>query len=66
MTVATLSNQKTMVRLRYCLQRRNVNDEKYIKKKKKKITIPYQWRFNNVKEQGFNSDILIIDSKTTE
>ena len=32
----------------------------------KKITIPYQWRPNNVKEEGFNSDILIIGRKTTE
>ena len=32
----------------------------------KKFTIPYQWRLNNVKEEGFNSDILIIDNKTTK
>jgi len=34
--------------------------------KKKTFTIPYQWRLNNVKEEGFNSDILIIGSETTK
>lgn len=51
------------VRLSYYLQRRTANDEKYIKKT---FTTPYQGRLNNVKEEGFNSDILIIDNKTTE
>jgi len=63
MTLATLSNQKMTVRFSYYLQRRTINDEKYIKKT---FTIPYQWRLNNAKKDGFGSDILIIDSKTTE
>ena len=38
-----------------------------MKNKLKKIfTIPYQWRLNNANEDGFDSDILIIDNKTTE
>ena len=41
-------------------------DCKWWKIHKKTFTIPCQWRPNNVKEEGFNSDILIIDSKTTE
>jgi len=31
-----------------------------------KFTIPHQWRLDNAKEEGFNSDVLIIDNKTTE
>ena len=50
------------VRLSYCLQKRIVNDEKYVKT----FTIPYQWRPNNAKEESFDSDILITDNKTTE
>ena len=32
----------------------------------KTFTIPYEWRLNNVKEEGFNNDILIIGYKTIE
>ena len=31
----------------------------------KKFTNLYQWRLNNVKEEGFDNDILIISRKTT-
>ena len=48
-----------IVRLSYYFQRRTVNDEKYIKKHS-------QFLMNNVKEDGFDNDILIIDNKTTE
>ena len=32
----------------------------------KTFTIPYQQRLNNVKEEGSNSDKLIVGSKTIE
>lgn len=32
----------------------------------KKFTVPYSGGWNNAKEEGFNSDILIIDNKTIE
>ena len=37
-----------------------------MKNKLNKLTMPYQGRLNNVKEEGFNSDILIIGCKTTK
>jgi len=36
--------------------------EKYIKT----FTNHNQWRLNNVKERGFNNEILIMSNKTTE
>ena len=62
MTLPTLSNQKMTVRLSYNLQRRIVNDEKYIKN----IHNSSSMEVENAKEEGFNSDRLIIDNKTTE
>jgi len=51
------------VPLSYCLQRRTVNDEKI---HKKNIQNSLSMRLNNVREEDFNSDILIIDNKTTK